>query len=37
MSLIQTLTMRKQNVSDFLKTAFIAHRQGNLTPLLSIS
>jgi transposase len=36
MSLIQTLTLQKQNVADFLKTSFIAHRQGNLLPLLSI-
>jgi len=35
MSLIQTLTLQKQNVSEFLKTAFIKHRQGDLTPLLS--
>lgn len=35
MSLIQTLTLRKQNVTEFLKTAFIRHRQGSLTPLLS--
>lgn len=37
MSLIQTLTLRKENVSGFLKTAFITHRQGNLNPILSIS
>lgn len=37
MSLIQTLLLRKENVSEFLKVAFIAHRQGNLAPLLSIS
>jgi transposase len=36
MSLIQTLTLQKQNVTDFLKTSFITHRQGNSTPLLSI-
>ena len=37
MSLIQTLILRKENVSEVLKTAFIAHRQGNSTPILSIS
>ena len=36
MSLIQTLTLQKKNVAEVLKTAFIAHRQGNLTPILSI-
>ena len=37
MSLIQTLILQKQDVATFLKTAFITHRQGNLTPRLSIS
>jgi len=37
MSLIQTSILRKENVTGFLKTAFISHRQGNLTPILSIS
>jgi len=36
MSLIQTLKLQKQDATVFLKTAFIAHRQGNLTPRLSI-
>ena len=34
MSLIQTLTLQKQNVSEFLKTSFIAHRQGDSIPRL---
>jgi hypothetical protein len=37
MSLIQTLILRKENVSEFLKTTFIAHRQGDLAPRFSIS
>ena len=37
MSLIQTLTLRKQDAAKFLRTSFIHHRQGNLTPLLSLS
>lgn len=36
MSLIQTLKLQKQDAAGFLKTAFIAHRQGDLTPQLSI-
>jgi transposase len=36
MSLIQTLILQKQDVADFLKKSFIAHRQGSLLPLLSI-
>ena len=38
MSLIQTMKLQKQNVSDFLQTAFVAHRQGDaasrLAPIL---
>ena len=36
MSLIQTLILQNKNVEQFLKTAFVSHRQGNLTPFLSI-
>ncbi|MBF0490384.1 MAG: hypothetical protein HQL15_07155 [Candidatus Omnitrophica bacterium] len=37
MSLIQTLILQKQNVAEFLKTSFIAHRQGDLKPQLLMS
>jgi transposase len=36
-SLIQTLALRKQNVTEFLKTAFLCHRQGDMKPLFSKS
>lgn len=35
MSLIQTLNLQNRNPTGFLKTAFLRHRQGNMTPLLS--
>ncbi len=34
MSLIQTLTLQKQNVNEFLRTTFLAHRQGDDAPRL---
>ena len=37
MSLIQTLILQKRDVTGFLKTAFIAHRQGNLKSQLVIN
>jgi len=37
MSLIQTLNLQNRNASGFLKTAFLRHRQGDMTPLLSES
>ena len=40
MSMIQTLTLQKENVREFLQTAFVAHRQGDsashLAPILRI-
>lgn len=37
MSLIQTLTLQKQNVSEFLRATYVIHRQGNQTPRLVLS
>lgn len=36
MSLIQTLILQKRNVGDFLRSAYLFHRQGNPTPRLSL-
>lgn len=36
MSLIQTLRLQKDSPVQFLKKAYLAHRQGNLVPLLSL-
>ncbi len=36
MSILQTLRLRKQNAVEFLKTAYLKHRQGNSSPLLLI-
>jgi len=35
MSLIQTMILQKQNVNEFLRTAFIVHRQGDIAPRLA--
>lgn len=35
MSLIQTLKLRNENPASWLKTAYLRHRQGNPTPLLT--
>ncbi len=32
MSLIQTMTLQKQNVGEFLRSAYVLHRQGDMTP-----
>lgn len=41
MSLIQTMKLQKKDAGEFLRAAFLAHRQGNptshLTPILSAS
>ena len=36
MSLIQTLTLQKENVSEFLRSAYVIHRQGDSTPRLAL-
>jgi Transposase IS66 family len=36
MSLIQTLLLQKQNVGEFLRSAYIIHRQGNSIPRLTL-
>lgn len=36
MSILQTLRLESRNAVEFLKTAYLKHRQGNPTPLLSI-
>ena len=35
MSLVQTLRLQKRDVAEFLKTSFIAHRQGDVTSRLA--
>lgn len=36
MSLLQTLRLQDKNAVDFFKTAYLRHRQGNPSPLLSL-
>jgi len=36
MSLLQTLRLQDKNVIEFLKTAYLRHRQGNPIPILSL-
>ena len=37
MSLIQTLRLQKRNIFTELKTAYLHHRQGNITPILNFA
>ena len=37
MSLIQTLRLQKRNIFSELKTAYLHHRQGNITPILNFA
>lgn len=37
MSLIQTLTLQKKNMGEFLRSAYVDHRQGNQIPRLEFS